>query len=233
VQAAEKEAFDVILMDMQMPEMDGFEAAAVIRAREALAGRESYIPIIALTAHALKGDREKCLAAGMDGYVSKPIRANMLFKVIEEVVPVTDHTPHSAPPIPAVAPADTAAVAATPAEPAFDPHAALQRLGGDTELFAELAHLFLQTGPEMMTQVEQAVGAGDCRATHAAAHTLKGSASNFEALGVVRAALKLETAARETDPGRVQVAWAELRKEMPILLAALASYAAQAAPGTP
>jgi signal transduction histidine kinase/DNA-binding response OmpR family regulator len=234
VQAAEQGDFDVILMDMQMPEMDGFEAAAAVRAREARAGRKSYIPIIALTAHALKGDREKCLAAGMDGYVSKPIRANMLFKVIEEVVPMTTHTPQTAPPVAAVTPtaADTPAATATVAEPAFSAHAALQRLGGDAELFAELVQLFLQTGPEMMTQVEQAVGAGDCPAIHAAAHTLKGSASNFEALGVVRAALKLETAARETDPGRVQVAWAELRREMPVLLAALTSYAVQAAPST-
>jgi HPt (histidine-containing phosphotransfer) domain-containing protein len=169
----------------------------------------------------------------MDGYVSKPIRANMLFKVIEEVVPVTDHTPPIAPPIAANAAADTPAAAAPEAEPAFDPRPALQRLGGDTALLAELAQLFLQTGPEMMTQVEQAVGSGDCGSIHAAAHTLKGSASNFEALGVVRAALKLEAAARDADPGRIQVAWAELRKEMPVLLAALASYAAQAAPGTP
>jgi CheY-like chemotaxis protein len=231
VRAAEAEAFDLILMDMQMPEMDGFEAAAAIRKWEAQAGHESYIPIIALTAHALKGDREKCLAAGMDGYVSKPIRANMLFKVIEEVVPVTTHTPQDAPTTATTTPANPAASA--PPEPPFDAGAALQRLGGDTGLFVELVQLFLQTGPEMMAQIEQAVGAGDSRAIHSSAHTLKGSASNFEALGVVRAALNLETAGRENDPGRVQVAWAELRKEMPVLLAALTAYAAQTAPGTP
>jgi len=79
--ASEKESFDVILMDVQMPEMDGFQATAAIRAREKSTG--SHIPIIAMTAHSLVGDQERCLAAGMDGYVSKPIRTHQLFSVIE------------------------------------------------------------------------------------------------------------------------------------------------------
>ncbi len=82
--ALEKEYFDVVLMDVQMPEMDGFEATAAIRAKEESTGR--HIPIIAMTAHALKGDQERCLSAGMDGYVSKPIRTNELFVMIESVV---------------------------------------------------------------------------------------------------------------------------------------------------
>jgi two-component system sensor histidine kinase/response regulator len=84
VAALEKERFDVVLMDVQMPEMDGFEATAAIRAKEETAG--SHIPIIAMTAHALKGDQERCLAAGMDGYVSKPIRTNELFGEIERLI---------------------------------------------------------------------------------------------------------------------------------------------------
>ena len=79
--AFEKESFDVILMDIQMPEMDGFEATAAIRVREESTG--GHIPIIAMTAHSLVGDQERCLAAGMDGYVSKPIRTHQLFAVIE------------------------------------------------------------------------------------------------------------------------------------------------------
>ena len=84
VAAVEKESFDLVLMDVQMPEMDGYQATAVIREREA--GKNSRIPIVAMTAHAMKGDREDCLAAGMDGYVSKPIRRAELEQVIDEVV---------------------------------------------------------------------------------------------------------------------------------------------------
>ena len=79
--ALDREAFDIVLMDVQMPEMDGFEATAAIRAKESHTG--GHIPIIAMTAHAMTGDRERCLAAGMDGYVSKPINAKTLFEAIE------------------------------------------------------------------------------------------------------------------------------------------------------
>ena len=84
VQALEKETFDVVLMDVQMPEMDGFEATAAIRAKETTTLRP--LPIIAMTAHALKGDEQRCLSVGMDAYVSNPIRTNELFATIESVV---------------------------------------------------------------------------------------------------------------------------------------------------
>jgi len=78
-----REAFDVVLMDVQMPELDGLETTALIRQREAADG--GHIPIIAMTAHALKGDRERCLAAGMDGYLSKPIRIDELLEQLEKI----------------------------------------------------------------------------------------------------------------------------------------------------
>ena len=87
VAAFESEPFDVVLMDVQMPEMDGFEATAVIREKEKETG--GHIPIIAMTAHAMKGDRERCLNAGMDEYVSKPIRPQVLVDAIESVVKVS------------------------------------------------------------------------------------------------------------------------------------------------
>ncbi len=81
-----RERFDIVLMDLQMPELDGFEATAAIREREA--GTNTHVPIIALTAHAMKGDRERCLAAGMDGYATKPIQLEELRNVIAQCAPV-------------------------------------------------------------------------------------------------------------------------------------------------
>jgi CheY-like chemotaxis protein len=88
LEAFERELFDVVLMDVQMPEMDGFEATAAIREKEKASDR--HIPIIAMTAHALKGDQDRCLAAGMDGYISKPIRTSELFAVIEKLTVKND-----------------------------------------------------------------------------------------------------------------------------------------------
>ena len=93
--ALDGQSFDAVLMDVQMPEMDGFEATAAIRAREPATG--VHIPIIAMTAHAMKGDRERCLAAGMDAYVSKPLRPQELFEVLERPGPRGRRRPRGRP----------------------------------------------------------------------------------------------------------------------------------------
>ena len=92
--ALETDQFDVVLMDIQMPEMDGFEATTAIRAKEKISG--AHVPIIAMTAHAMKSDEERCLAAGMDGYVAKPIRIQELLAALERHLPATHFSPESA-----------------------------------------------------------------------------------------------------------------------------------------
>src|SRR5262249_20728541 len=126
VAAWEKAPYDVVLMDVQMPEMGGFEATALIRAREQGSGR--HTPIIAPTAHAMKGDRERCLQAGMDGYVAKPIQARELFEAMDEVLRALGQGQPSPPDNPGEAPPPNAGLEE------FDREAALERVGGDAEL---------------------------------------------------------------------------------------------------
>jgi len=185
LEALESRRFDVILMDMQMPEMDGIETSAAIRAQERLTGE--HIPIVALTAHAMQGDRERCLAAGMDGYVSKPMKA-------EEPIRMTEKLAANSGPI------DTSE---QPARPAFDHKRALERVDGDVALLANLAQVFLEESPRMIGAVQAAVQNKDAAGIERAAHSLRGSVSMFAAKDAVEATSKLEIIGREA---RVEVA---------------------------
>src|SRR5439155_17244644 len=164
--ALEQQPFDLVLMDVEMPDMDGFEATAVIRSKERESG--GHIRIIALTAHAMKGDRERCLAAGMDGYVSKPLEAQELFAVVEQLVP---------PP----ASGETVVATGEAAGVVFDQATALRRVGGDVQLLKDLVQVFLEGCPNLMAQIRRAVTERDAAKIHLNAHTLKGSAANFGA----------------------------------------------------
>jgi CheY-like chemotaxis protein len=193
VRAMEEGRFDAVLMDVQMPEMDGFLAAAAIRAHEATTG--TYTPIVAMTAHALKGDRERCLAAGMDAYLAKPLQPQELFGVVESLVPA------------GLGPAP----AAPEAQPvAFDLAAALERVDGDIELMNELGGLFLSECPQRMADIRQAIVERDARKLEHWAHTLKGSVGNFAAGEAFAAAGRLERDGREQDWGQAEADWAAL-----------------------
>jgi len=171
--------FDIILMDVQMPEMDGLQAAARIRERER--GTGAHIPIIAVTAHAMKGDRERCLTAGMDGYIAKPINPSEFAKVIRVTVPAgTKH---------AVVPVDPILKAPSDAE-------LLARFDGDSELLKELAGIFLTECPRMLDQIRAALGATDSKALERAAHALKGSVGNFAMPGPWESVQRLELLAK-------------------------------------
>ena len=169
-----------------MPEMDGFEATAEIREREKATG--AHIPIIAMTAHAMKGDREHCLAAGMDGYIAKPLKPEEFFAALEGLVPTTD-APEPNPP------------SARGDEPALDGSKLLHRFGGDAELFAELIGLFLAETPNLLGEIRTAVAAKDGERLRTSAHTLKGSAIVFDATAAHDAARHLERVGSEQAAG--------------------------------
>jgi CheY-like chemotaxis protein len=195
--ALEAGAFDAVLMDVQMPEMDGLETAAALREREKRTG--GHVPVIALTAHAMKGDKERCLAAGMDGYVTKPLRARELFQTLERLV---------APP---------------PEDTPLDRAAALEQAGGDVTLLGELADLFLSECPKLLAAISEAVRSQDAGRLRQAAHTLKGSVSNFAARSAVAAAERLEQLGKTGDLTGADEALAALQTEVERLQPALAA----------
>jgi PAS domain S-box-containing protein len=164
--------FDLVLMDVQMPEMNGLEAAAAIRRYEAGKGR--HTPIIAMTAHAIKGDRERCLSAGMDDYLSKPIDAEMLRQIIQRLTRM--------PP---------------PPEQVEPPY--LKPFGNDWSFFKEIAEVFLSDYPRQIDRLRSCAESGDAAAFRRAAHSLKGMLLNFQAEGPAEKALRLETQGRAGD----------------------------------
>ena len=204
--AVEREPFDAVLMDVQMPEMDGFQATAAIRAREQ--GTGTHLPIIAMTAHAMKGDREKCLEVGMDAYVSKPLQASELFEVVESLVGAE---------APQVGPAGTERPGGWP----FDLAEALHRTGGDRELLQELAAIFCADCPQRMTEIQSALEQRDPRKLKEAAHALKGAVDAFSASAACEAAFQLEILGRQGDLSGSAPVYARLREEMKQLVPAL------------
>jgi CheY-like chemotaxis protein/HPt (histidine-containing phosphotransfer) domain-containing protein len=172
--------FDLVLMDVQMPEMNGLEATAAIRRREQALG--AHLPIIALTAHAMKGDRERCLEAGMDGYLSKPIAVDALFAAVAEVLPRA---------LGQEAPAPPAHQACGPT-PTLDTEAMLGIVEGDLELLGDLAEAFLAYYPQQLSQLRRALVELDHASFHRSAHTIKGTVSNLAARRAVELAEELE-----------------------------------------
>lgn len=192
----EKESPDLILMDIQMPVMDGFEATRAIRQRERKTGR--HVPIIAMTAHAVKGDRERCLAHGMDGYLSKPVNQAELREAIAKV--------------------------GGEASKSGDFRVAdllLAHFDNDPEFAKRVAEAFLQSTPKLLDEIRGSIDTADAGRLAASAHTLKGAVSNFPAKRAFEVAAKLEQIGRSGSVADAEPQFAELNGELALLRPAL------------
>jgi two-component system sensor histidine kinase/response regulator len=207
-----RENVDLILMDVQMPVVDGLEATRRIRQKEE--GSGAHVPIIVLTAHAMKGDRERCLEAGADDYLAKPIVPAMLAEVIDRYLASgeakDDHAESVSVPSP---------------EQPFDPDALLARVEGDRTLLGEMVSLLDGEAPALIAQARAALEGKDFQALHRAAHTLKGAIGNFGSGPAFRAAVELEERARRGSGGReTAAACGRLESELKRLLASLEPF---------
>lgn len=205
LKAVQSQPFDLVLMDVQMPVMDGLEATAAIREWEK--GNGTHIPIIAMTAHAMKGDMERCLESGMDGYVSKPVKPEELSKAIE-----------------AVSVGAGIGQCDAPVQQVIDMASAMERVDGDEELLREIAQLFLENHTEQMDQIRDAIAQGDSKSLEHAAHTLKGSVGNFGAKPAYDAAFSLEKIGRAGDLAPAETAYVVLEREITNLSNALSLF---------
>jgi two-component system, sensor histidine kinase and response regulator len=204
VAAVESAVFDLVLMDVEMPEMSGTDATAAIRRRERVHG--GHVPIIALTAHAMKGDRERCLDAGADGYVPKPIVRGDLFGEIESVLTTNGHPMRTV---------ETGVIGTR--------EQLLTFVDGYEPLLDELVDLFLHDAPRVMNSIRKALLARDADALYQGAHTLKGSAANFGGEKTTLACERLEVRAREADFATAAQVCITIEAELDRMMNALAA----------
>jgi len=209
-------SYGVVLMDCQMPKMDGFEATRAIREREAdlsKSGPGRHIPIVALTANAIKGDREVCLAAGMDDYVTKPINPT---KLIAAIIAATETTPLQQSTPAAVSGPPAAPVA--PATPVSNVQIDLQRLRErcmwNDALVTKLLGRFESQAIGDLQKIQQSLAEGDVQSLTRLAHTMKGAAANLSAEPVRQVAAELERLARESDLAHASLKLEVLRVEL-------------------
>ena len=233
VAAFATQRFDLVLMDIQMPEMDGLEATAAIRVAERQTG--IHTPIVAMTAHVLQGDRERCLEAGMDEYLAKPIRARRLFETIEAMVgtaaaaPAAEPRDSAAAAFPAATLSDSGEMASIttiglPEGGGIDWRVALQTVSGDRQLLSSVVECFLEETPQLMHGLRQAVAQSDPVGVVQRAHTLKSSMNYFGIRKGFDLAIELEQMGRNADLAGAEQALAALEKEIAQAVSVLTEY---------
>ncbi len=215
VEILAKTSFDAILMDIQMPAMNGYEATAVIRQREVATG--NHVPIIAMTANAMKGDREQCIASGMDDYISKPVHSAHLYAIVEKYAdlnPLRDAVSPDAP-----ASQDSKAAAAAP----FDAKAFRASIG-DIELMRELVAVFFEDSKKFLTDAQEAFSERDAEALYHAAHSLKGMVGNYSAAPAFLAVSALTHSTRAGSLRKARALLTTVIKEVSRLSTALEEF---------
>jgi PAS domain S-box-containing protein len=216
--AIERHRFDLVLMDVQMPEMGGLEATQLIREKEKSTGE--HLPILAMTAHAMQGDRERCIAAGMDGYLAKPIDPKSFLQTVEGISQRAEQSetgPKQA----------ETHVGSGDGRRALDAKALLEWFSGNRKLLRDIVKTFRDDCPRMMARIRSALAANDANLLAEAAHALKGSVGNFGPTAALDSIRDMEKIARQ---GKLDGAWelyATLEDEIALLLPALHAIGAQ------
>jgi CheY-like chemotaxis protein len=205
--AIEKHTFDLVLMDVQMPEMGGLEATRAIREKEKSTG--AHLPIVAMTAHAMQGDRERCLEAGMDGYLAKPLDPKIFLQTVER----------------AALPGHKDDPGISNSERTADESTLLARFNGDRKLVLTLVTAFCEDCPRMMARIRSAIRVRNAAALADAAHALKGSIGNFGVSAAFESAREVEKLAREGKLDGAREQCRTLEKQIAAFLLALQAIA--------
>jgi signal transduction histidine kinase/DNA-binding response OmpR family regulator len=207
VEAMKSTSYNLVLMDVQMPEVDGIQATKMVREME---GSDKHTPIVAMTAHAMIGDKERCLESGMDDYIAKPIRPSELLNIVEkwtqqpgeDRVEQKDSMPEEAKPSEAKA------------DETLDIEEAMERFDGDRGFYEEMLSDFLEYGITQLDAIEKAIESGDVDLIAREAHSLKGASANLSANRLSKSALSLETRGKEKDLDGCREAFDGLKQEM-------------------
>jgi PAS domain S-box-containing protein len=223
VEAVSRQSFDAVLMDVQMPGMDGLEATRLIRARET--GGSRRLPIIAMTAHVMKGDRERCLSAGMDAYLPKPVDSLELSRLLAQLIPTPDGADHTDVPRRNGEDQQTPTAPAQMTEPVLNRQQALARVGGDEQLLRELLLIFVADAPRWLADARSAIRSANEPQLRCATHTLQGAASSVGAMQTRAAAAHVEELAHAAQWDAAALACNELEQALARLIAETASFA--------